>query len=450
MADTNIPAEPFLTEGITLSVPNESATEITELDNAIYVDSLGNINFRDYYTDTLTDESGNNITSIKLKDLITRVKGVYAEDGKLYFKDSAVSRAYSLKELVDSYINWKERLSTGGIYWIGSTRITNNECNNAIINVQGDPNLEVNVPAIQGLARVYVKSEVTNTYPSDASGTKVFSIDEYLNNLTDYDKNVNPNGYSYTNEGALRWHQVPNLTLTLPPLDENKAAVIIAKINTRLIKSSSPIIFRLVDTTTNMELDRKSVMNDGILPTEQQPILTYFGKMPEYNSPEKLACACAEENEKIALQNNPIRVIAVQFNTQEKFTEADPVVYSSCSNVSGVHFHGLERRLLGLPNAISETPIVNMSIDAVIYDISKSDTIGRKAGNVSFINKDTYEVTFERPFTGSDYTVSLSCNKNINTWYVNKKSSGFTIKSEVKMTGTVDWIATKLKFEGDA
>lgn len=450
MAETNTPAEPFLTEGISLSVPNESATEISQLDNAIYVDSEGNINFRDYYTDTLTDENGNAITSIKLKDLITRVKGVYAQDGKLYFKDSAVSRAYSLKELVDSYINWKERLSTGGIYWIGSTRITNNECNNAIVNVQGDPNLDVNVPLIQGLARVYVKSDVTNNYPTDATGTKVFSIDEYLNNLSDYDKNVNPNGYAYTNEGALRWHQVPNLTLTLPPLDENKASVIIAKINTRLIKSSSPIIFRLVDTTTNTELDRKSVMNDGILPTEQQPILTYFGKMPEYNSPEKLACACAEENEKIALQNNPIRVLAVQFNTQEKFTENDPVTYSSCENVSGVHFHGLERRLLGLPNAISETPIVNMSIDAVIYDISKSDSIGRKAGNASFVNKDTYEVVFERPFTGSDYTVSLSCNKNINTWYINKKSSGFTIKSEVKMTGTVDWIATKLKFEGDA
>jgi hypothetical protein len=450
MADNN-PAEPFLTEGISLGVPNESATEITQIDNAIFVDSEGNINFKDYYTASLTDDDGNPLETIKLKDLVLRVKGVYVKDGKLYFKDSSVSRSYSLKEITDSYINWKQRLSTGGIYWIGSTRISNNECNNVIINIDGDPNLETNVPLIQGVSRVYIKNPVTNDYPVDATGTKVFSIDNYLNNLTDYDENVIPNGYAYTSEGAARWHNVPNLTLSLPPLDENKAVMIIAKVNIRLIKSSTPIVFRLIDTTTNIELDRKAVMNDGILPMEQQPVLTYFGKMPEYSSPtSKLDCACGEENEKTSLQNNPLRVLAVQFHTVEKLTEDDPVVYSSCENVSGVHYHGLERRILGLPNSTSDAPIVNMSIDSVIYDVSKEDSIGRKAGNATMVNKDIYEVTFETPFTGSDYTISLSCNKNINTWYTNKKASGFTIRSETKMNGTIDWIATKLKFEGDA
>lgn len=447
----NTKADPFLTEGITLSVPNDSATDITQIENAITTDSEGNLIFRDFYTDTLTDTDGNPITSIKLKDLIMRVKGVYAQDGKLYFKDSTVSRAYSLKEITDAYLNWKERLSTGGIYWVGSTRITNNDCNNVIVNVNGDPNLAVNVPVIQGTSRVYVKSTVTNDYPSDATGTKVFSIDHYLNNLIDYDANIRPDGFALTPEGSPRWHQVPNLTLTLPPLDADKAAIIIAKVNVRLVKSGSPIVFRLIDTTTNIELDRKAVMNDGILPMEQQPVLTYFGKMPEYtNTYTKLDCTCSNLSESASLENNPVRVLAVQYHTIEKFTEDDPIVYSSCDNVSGVHFHGLERRLLGLPNAMSDTPIVNMSIDSVIFDVSKADSIGRKAGTATMTNKDTYEIVFDTPFTGSDYTVSLSCNKNINTWYTSKKATGFTIRSEVKMSGSIDWIATKLKFEGDA
>lgn len=454
-ADTNTPSEPFLTDGISLGVPNDSATDITQVDNALFVDSDGNLNFKDYYTQTLTDVNGNPLTTIKLKDLITRVQGVYAQDGKLYFKDSSVYRPYSLKELVNSYVDWKSRLTTGGLYWVGSTRITNNDCNNIIVNVNGDPNLAPNTPVVEGIGRVFVKTPPTNDYPDDAVGTKVFSIDEYLDGLTDYDPILNPKGYAYTNEGALRWHNIPNLNITLPPLDENKALVVIAKANIRLIESANPVIFRLIDVTTGTELDRKAVMNSAQLPMEQQPMLTFFGPFPSItNSPNALSCVCAsspsQSNDAAALQNNPVRVLAIQFHTDDIFGTSDPVVYSSCENVSGVHFAGLERRLLGLPNAVSSTPIVNMSIDVIIFDTNPADSIGRKAGNVTMTNQDTQTIVFERPFTGSDYTVSLSCGKNINTWYMNKKSTGFTIRSEVKMTGTIDWIATKLKFEGDA
>ena len=48
------------------------------------------------------------------------------------------------------------------------------------------------------------------------------------------------------------------------------------------------------------------------------------------------------------------------------------------------------------------------------------------------------------------HTNIYECNKNINTWYTSKKTTGFIIRSEVKMSGSIDWIATKLKFEGDA
>ena len=83
------PSEPFITDGISLGIPNDSATDITQLDNAISVDSDGNIIFKDNYTNTLTDVNGDPLQYIKLKDLFQRIQGVYAVDGVLYFKDSS-------------------------------------------------------------------------------------------------------------------------------------------------------------------------------------------------------------------------------------------------------------------------------------------------------------------------------------------------------------------------
>lgn len=442
-------SEPFLTEGITLGVPNDSATEITQIDNAIFVDSDGNLNFRDAKTPTLLDVDGNPLVTIKLKDLLNRVKGVYSKNGKLYFKDDTVDRSYSLQEIVQSYSNWKNRLTTGGIYWIGSTRITNNDCNNIKINVLGDPNIAINAPVTSGTARGYIKGLETNDYPTFSSGTKVFSIDKYLDGLSDYNKITNPLGFAFTQTGDLRWHDVPNLSITLPPLDSTKIVMLIAKLNLRLIESKTPLLFRLYDKTTGTELDRKAIINDAKLPFEQQPILTFTGKLPDFNNlVNKIDCACGPENENVGLQNNPTRIISVQFTTQEII--AEPTVYSSCDGISGNKFIAWERRIIGLPNEITDTPIVNMNIDAIIYDVSTSDNQGRKAGSANFINQDTVEVKFNKDFSGSDYSITLSGNKNIHTWYINKRPSGFVIKTEMKMTGTVDWIATKLKEEGDA
>ena len=442
------PSEPFITDGISLGIPNDSATDITQLDNAISVDSDGNIIFKDNYTNTLTDVNGDPLQYIKLKDLFQRIQGVYAVDGVLYFKDSTVPRAYSLKEIIDAYVQWKNKLTTGGIYWIGSTKITNNDCNNLIINVNGDPNLDENTPVIQGNGRTFTKVSELSDYPSDAQGTKVFSIDRYIETLNDYDVNINPNGFAYNSDGSMRWHDVPNLSITLPPLDINKACFILSKVNLRLVSAGQPILFRLIDKTTNTELDRKAINNDSKLTAEQQPLLTFVGVMPNFTVLNKIGCSCGISDESINLQSDPPHTLSVQFHVDDYLT--DPVNYDSCDNVNGIHYRALERRILGYPNAISDTPIVNMSIDTIIFDVNKNDAIGRKAGNITFTNQNTIDVVFPSAFTGSDYTINLSCNKNINTWYTNKRSTGFTIVSENKFTGTIDWIATKIKSQGDA
>ncbi|MEI7508001.1 MAG: hypothetical protein WCJ62_00880, partial [Flavobacterium sp.] len=69
-------------------------------------------------------------------------------------------------------------------------------------------------------------------------------------------------------------------------------------------------------------------------------------------------------------------------------------------------------------------------IDTIIFDINKNDSVGRKSGSATFTNQNYTNIVFANPFTGSDYIINLSCNKNINTWYTNKKSTGFTIVAE--------------------
>lgn len=444
----NITTEPFITNGISLGIPNDSATDISLLDNAISVDSDGNLIFKDNYTNTLTDVNGSPLPYIKLKDLFQRVQGVYAVDGTLYFKDSTVPRAYSLKEIIDAYVQWKNKLTTGGIYWVGSTKITNNDCNNLMVNVNGDPNLDENTAVILGDGRTFTKVSQTGDYPGDAKGTKVFSIDRYIETLTDYDKNINPNGFAYDSAGVMRWHDIPNLSIVLPPLDANKACFILAKVNLRSVESKQPILFRIFDKTANLELDRKAINNDSKLTAEQQPLLTFVGVLPNFTTLNKVGCECGMSDDTINLQNDPPHTLSIQFHVEDNLTT--PVNYGVCDNTSGIHYRALERRLLGFPNSISDTPIVNMSIDTIIFDVNKNDSIGRKAGNITFVNQNTTDVVFPNPFTGSDYTINLSCNKNINIWYTNKRTTGFTIVSENKFNGTIDWIATKIKSQGDA
>ena len=62
-------SSPFLTDGISLGIPNNSATEIEQVDNAIFLDENGEMNFKDSYVAGLTDINGNKIKSLKLRDL---------------------------------------------------------------------------------------------------------------------------------------------------------------------------------------------------------------------------------------------------------------------------------------------------------------------------------------------------------------------------------------------
>lgn len=450
MSDSNTTPDPFLSTGISLGIPNSSAQTIESLDNVLFLDENGYLHFRDSWLSQQTDVDGNLIDTVTLQDLWTRINGVYVKNGKLYFKDSTVTRPYSLKEIVESYTSYKNKFVNGGIWWIGRTSINNSECENIMVDINGDPNLGRNVSG----GRIFTKT--AGSYPSFASGTKVFSIDRYLSETTFVDGT-----YKIDASGDMRWHNVPNLKIVVPPFDTNKVFMLFAKTTIRLINVESPILFRLYDTTTESVIDTITIGNGTLDPISQQQTLTFSGSLSTYSETfQRLNCQCPTTTQQESAEEEPPHTLQVQFYVDDQLTtniftqNCDEVVDGSGvyipTDTTTIKYDSLERRLIGFPNDITSEPITNSSIECIIFDTTKDDIVGRKSGSIQFSDQDLYKVEFDNDFSDSNYSISISCNKNINMFYSNKKSSGFTIRSEKKFTGTVDWIATKLKSEGDA
>lgn len=453
--------DPFLVTGISLGIPNNNATSIENIDNAIFLDESGNLHFKDSWVPTQNDVDGIPLQSISLRDLWLRTKGIYSKDGQLYFKDDVVKRAYSLSEIVSAYAETKSKFVNGGLWWIGRTSITNAECDNIKINPQGDPTLE---PDTDG-GRIFFKEN--DSYVSVSAGTEVFSIDRYLETTTFTDGDFKTNV-----DGSARWHDVPNLKLVIPAIDETKALMILSKLPIHMIGIDTPILFRLYDATTGETLDKVSMQSGSFEPSDHHVVLNYYGVIPSFKDKfKKLKCDCPTTAQLDNSNQEPPHVLKVQFYVNDKINTLpgeqnnvlDNITIQSyienhvcCGNVytetieRDIKYLSYERRVIGLPNNVSDESIVSTTIDCVIFDITQEDKVGRKAGNVEFSNMDKYEVVFSNPFSSSDYTVTISCNKNINTYYTSKKSTGFIIRSEKKFSGTVDWIATKLVTEGAA
>lgn len=445
---------PFICDGLSLGVPSDDPTDVTKLDNVLFLDENGELYFRDEYVRSLTDILGNPVDTISLRDLTTRMRGVYSADGKLYFYDESVSRPYSLNEIIGAYMNWKNRLTNGGIFWVGRTQIDSSECDNVTIDVQGDPSFPIDSED----GRSFIKDS-NGEYSPNAKGTKCFSLDQFLTE-SQADNAFITGTFKTISTGEWRWHDVPTLEILIPPVDVDISSHILAKTSVRMVKTENPVIFRLYDETAQIELDRVAIANDADETTEQQVTLTHVGPLtPQAEKLKKLDCQCPNPDQEEIIEEEPPHTIKVQFYVNEILTD-DVIVSTNSALVSGgecqlettdvVKYVGNERRLIGLPNAIAEEPIVNSSIDVILYNTSEKDSVGRKSGSISISNGDLAKVVFDNEFSDANYSITLSCNKNINIWYTNKKPSGFTIRAEKRFTGTIDWSALKLKFEGDA
>jgi len=403
--------KPFNTSGINLArtIPAGASGTISDLDIGIYTDSEGNLTFKD---DFVVNDLGKPF--ITLRELYTRSKGVYlGADGGLWFNDESLSRPYSLNEIVNSCRRWKENLASGSLWWIGGTQFTHAAC--------------ANLPR-----------------QNDQTGpNKVWSIDRFLSEVNQLATCSSPDVMALYNnltdgEGRYKWFDVPGIEIVIPPVEDSyKVSMILAKLAYSSYNQPEPVLFRLFDWTTQTELTRTSVIN-GCSDKVMNPVsLSYFGRMPNTaNSANCLAeenCGCVEvvciDGDDTCAAPDTGTIITNRFAEGSRLIKVQFQVINYQTN----HWE----RVFGAE--IDDEYLAQSTLDAIIFDVNPNAKFAKKQGTVQLRNTDTYIVTFEQALQSTDYTIALSSGTNVNIWYANKSTTGFTIKAELPFTGFVDW-----------
>jgi hypothetical protein len=413
---------PLLTPGIVLDKPanKQSTGVISDINVGITFDDDGNLLFRDkYITDYLKKDT------VSLAEIYSRTKAITYRDGKIYFKDASLQREYSLEEIVNTCSQWKRNLIGGSLWWVGRTETDHRSCAN--IPKTNDP------------------LDTTNVYWSidkfmfETTGT---SICDAAKPLSFYEKTID------SQTGEWKWYDVQNMEIVIPPIEDNyKLAVIIAKLTMMQKNSSEPIVFRLYDATVGKELTRTSVVQSGSDYVGYPVTLSYFGNIPvagftninlASNDPSKIVCSTKEDCGCIdtTCVDGEKSCISPNISYIDK-------KYTPNSHLIKVQFHVSDfqtnywNRLLG--SDIDNAAAGLSSIDTMIFDASPATKYVHRQGTVTFNNVNSVNVIFDNPLSVSNYSVALSCNKNINVWYSNKTTTGFTINSELTFQGFVDW-----------
>jgi hypothetical protein len=403
---------PFKANGITLRkrVNDSKAVSVsTDADgNLVLID--------DFVKKTLGKQNG-----ITLREIYTKSKGVYSNDqGQIVFNDSTLSRPYTLEEIVNSCANWKNSITNGSLFWMNRVETDHTSCGN--IPLKSTPNSPTNV---------------------------FFSIDRFLYNLNknagsstcNTDVFVTPDLFTNPLTGEWIWYNVPGLQIVLPPIpDAYKLGQLMAKLSYVSYNSPEPIVFRLYDVTAGIELTRSAVVQCNPCEVSFPVNLLYQGKMidssVQCNLPENCGCVKVEcVNGDPSCEGPEVGAVIQQ-------------VYPSGSHLIQIQFHVFNyqtdhwSRVLGMQQ--DNNYLSKSTIDAIIYDTNTNLKYGKLNGTAVFTGQKTMQVEFPTALQSSSYSVSLSCNKNINCWWQGKTQAGFIINSELPLTGSVDWTVTNI------
>jgi hypothetical protein len=402
---------PLQANGITL------ASRIND-SKAVSVSTDGNGNLvllDDYVKKTLGMQTG-----ITLQQLYTRVNGVYTNsEGQIVFNDPTLSRPYTLEEIVSSCANWQSSITNGSLFWMNRVETDHTSC--------------ANIP---------LKATPTS------STFVFFSIDRFLYNLNQNAANTcntdvfaSPNLFTNPLTGEWIWYNIPGLQMVLPPIpDAYKLGQLLAKLTYDTYNSPEPICFRLYDQTAGVELTRSAVLNCNPCDVAFPVTLLYQGQMidnsVQCNLPENCGCVTVE-----CATGDP------SCDTPE-VGDTISQVYSAGSHLIQVQFHVFNyqtdhwSRVLGMQQ--DNNYLSKSSIDAVIYDTNTNLKYGKMNGTASFTGQTSLQVTFSTALQTTNYSISLSCNQNVNTWWQGKSTSGFIINAELPLTGSVDWTVTNI------
>jgi hypothetical protein len=418
----------FAVDGLVLRgpAPHQSDGNLDDIEMGIFIDDNGDVVFRDEYVTKVLGRDG-----LTLRELYTKNKGVFAEvteddSGnkieKLFFKDSTVSRAYSLEEIVNLCQTARSSLTNGPLWWVGRKEIDHSQCANVPVeDDRGKPN---SVDMLWSVDRFL--SGVTNTAACETPTPLSF-----------YEKTIDPK------TGEWVWWDVQNLEIVIPPVDDpNKISMILAKLAFTSYNSPEPIIFRLYNDTTKTELTRTAVVQSNSGQVMYPITLNYYGSLTDTSNgtvenctTEDCGCdntscvngdpACFTPNQEFVLNNidRSSHVIKVQFHA--------------------VNYHPNHwERVFG--SAFDGEPLTKSSIDVAIFDINPSTKLQRKHGTAVIEEAREYEVVFGSPLASSNYSLNLTPDKNVKVWFTNKTENGFIIHTSKSFTGFIDWTAIQL------
>lgn len=376
----------------------------------IFIDDNDNLSFR--YLDDKNIEQ-----KITLKDLYSKLNAVQINElGELLLVDTTNENTYLFSDVLDITKNWQKHISGGSLWWSGSKQVNHVEC--------------ANIPA----------SEFC-----DASQKVMWSVDKNLEELRKANENINigDNYNKLTNNDDdctlsknWDWYDVSNMQMIVPPInDANKIAMINTTLSFTSRRDNQPIVFRIYDATNQEELSRVSVMNSNDNYANNPITLQYL----DYLSKNKV---CKTNEEECGVCNDL------------ECVDGDPYVFDPNKNYVSetldssyrlikiqYHVDNLKQdffdRIFGYWSDGNIGAI--SSINIMMFDSNSGVRDKNQQGTALFVKQDSYQITFENELSSNNYTISLSPNKNVNTWFESKKSTGFKIKSEFDLNGNVDW-----------
>lgn len=415
---------PFDTSGIVLKgIANKNSNgTLNDIQAGITLDDNGNIIFKDDYVSNYLKKD-----YITLAELYNKSNALSYREGKLYFKVN--NKEYSLEEIVNNATNLKKNLSGGSLWWASQIETDHRNC--------------ANIPKTNN------ESDKENIYwsidkfISDSTGS---SICDQNKSISFYDKMID------SESGKWKWLDVKNLEIVVPAIEDSyKMAMIIVKLAYNQKMGNEPIVFRLYDATIGKELSRISIVQNGKDYINYNAPLVYMGPLEvakftsinqNENTPNDIVCVEKEDCgciETTCVDGDP-NCITPNISYIDKKYEVN-------SHLIKVQFHVADfqdnywNRYFG--SDIDNTAASTSSINVLIFNTAPNTDFFHKQGTVTFNKSSKFEVIFDNEVGTANYSIALSCSKNVNLWFSNKSTKGFTINSEIDFQGFVDWTITK-------
>ena len=392
-------SQPFYTSEIKLS------------DNVgISSDEKGNLLFTDCYISEILG-----LDSISLRDILTKIKGIYVKDGKIYFKDDSISRPYSLEEIVGICRRWRKNLSTGSLWWLGRSETDHYSCSN--IPEKNNQSVENRLWSVDRFLSVLEGESLGVSSP-----------------LTFYEKTKDQT------TGEWKWWDIPGVEIVVPPIEDNyKLALINCKLSYASYDSPNPIVFRLYDQTSGKELTKATVLQGNSHEILYPVNLTYFGNL-EWVDRSLFNNSVFSQQVYCSDGNDNCRVSDIGIVTSRTYPQGSHLIKAQFHVINYQSDHW--SRVFG--HSVDSTNSAPSSLDCLIFDVNPNAKFTRKHGTIDFKNEKEKTIQFTNALVDTNYSINLSSNKNVNLWYENKGRNGFVIKSEIQFSGTVDWTIINL------